>query len=110
MKTFIAILTLVTAIWAHAGDMSEIDLITRETVANAYYLGEDNDGYMEYMYNEIWDMELTDGIEGKCLVTVSGKATTYFNAQTGINSFVVCINRIDHRDFSAYMLSESVLE
>jgi hypothetical protein len=97
-------LTFITNL-SFAGSMKEIDYITRETVANNYYLADDNEGYLDYMFNEIWDLELKEGIEGKCLVITTGIATTYFQG-SGMNRFWVCINKSENGSFTAYMLKD----
>jgi hypothetical protein len=107
MKFFMFFVFLFVTQFSIAGTMKEIDYITRETVANQYYLGDDNEGYLEYMFNEIWDLELKDGIENKCLVITTGIATTYFNG-VGMNRFWVCINKLENGEFTAYLLSDQV--
>jgi hypothetical protein len=105
----IALFFVILSFQAHAGGMKEIDLITRETVANAYYTGHDQDEYYDYMDQEIWGVNLEAGIEGKCLVTVTGMATTYTET-IGINKFWVCINKLSNGKFVGYLLKDEIIE
>lgn len=93
-----------------AGEMKKIDYATRETVANEYYNGIDDDGYYDYMMSEVMNLSLEAGIEGKCLVTVSGIATNYYDPEKNMYKFLVCINKKENGDYLGKFLKDELLE
>jgi hypothetical protein len=105
MKTFFIILTLLSISTVFAGEMKKIDTAARETVANAYYTGMDNDGYYDFMYYEIWNAKLEPKKYTGCLVVVSGQTTeTVSNVRYEI-WFKVCINKTTDGDYTGYLLN-----
>lgn len=87
-----------------AGEMKEIDLVTRETVANTYYTGFDDDEYYDFMYSEIWGMKLTASETDKCLVITRGWTTeTVLEERTEVE-FAVCINKLENGVYTGYLL------
>ena len=102
-KTLIALLLTLTFSSVFAGEMKKIDLVTRETVANTYYTGFDQDGYYDFMYSEIWNMELTEGNEN-CLVITKGMTTeTVLEVREEVE-FAVCINKLESGEYTGYLI------
>lgn len=88
----------------HAGEMKKIDMVSRETVANAYYTGFDDDEYYDFMYSEIWGMKLTASETDKCLVITRGWSTeTVLEERTEVE-FAVCINKLENGTYTGYLL------
>lgn len=79
---------------AFAGEMKKIDTVTRETVANAYYTGVDNDGYYDFMYYEIWNVSLKESKRDDCLVITTGMTTETILEEREEVEFAVCINKL----------------
>lgn len=87
-----------------AGEMKEIDYATRETVANAYYTGIDQDEYYDFMYSEIWGVKLNASPTEDCLVITTGWTTeTILNERNEVE-FSVCINKLADGSYSGSLL------
>lgn len=105
MKFLLIIIAMLSMSTAFSGEMKKIDTAARETVANAYYTGSDNDGYYDFMYSEIWNAKLESKKYTGCLVVVTGNTTeTIFNVRSEVQ-FKVCINKQSNGDYTGYLLS-----
>jgi hypothetical protein len=104
MKITMLILTLLLSVSSvFAGEMKKIDQVTRETVANAYYTGFDDDGYYDFMYSEIWNLKLEESKTEKCLVVTTGMTTeTVLEVRTEV-PFKVCINKTEDGSYTGYL-------
>jgi len=105
MKLLTLIIAILSLSSAFAGEMKKIDTATRETVADAYYTGSDNDEYYDFMYSEIWNVELEAKEYSGCLVVVSGFTTETVLDQRSEISFKVCINKDEDGDYNGYLLN-----
>ena len=105
MKFLTLIITFLSFSSVFAGEMKKIDTVTRETVANTYYAGFDNDEYYDFMYSEIWYVQLEEKKYEGCLVVVSGLTTeTILEKRTEVQ-FKVCINKTEDNDYRGYLLN-----
>jgi len=110
MKLLIGLMALSLIISsAFAGDMSEIDIVTRETVANQYYPGVDQEEYLRYMQSEIWNVKIEEGTEPGCLVVVSGTATNLYTPELDEYNFWVCITRDSDRRYYGRILRDELV-
>jgi len=104
MKILTIMMVLFSMSSVFAGEMKKIDTVTRETVANAYYTGIDTDEYYDFMYSEIWGVNLEEKQYEGCLVVVSGWTTeTVLEERTEVE-FKVCINRDGEDYYTGYLL------
>lgn len=103
-STLIALFLTLSISNVFAGEMKKIDMVTRETVANAYYTGIDQDEYYDFMYSEIWGMKLTESTTDKCLVITRGWTTeTVLDERTEVE-FAVCINKLEDGSYTGLLL------
>ncbi len=105
MKLLTLIITLLSFSSVFAGEMKKIDTVTRETVANTYYAGFDNDEYYDFMYSEIWNVKLEEKSYQGCLVVVSGFTTETVLDQKSEVPFKVCINKTVDNYYNGYLLN-----
>lgn len=102
-KLMIALFLILSVSSVFAGEMKKIDLVTRETVANTYYTGFDQDEYYDFMYSEIWNMKLTEGSED-CFVITRGMTTeTVLDVRSEVE-FAVCINKLENGEYTGILL------
>ena len=89
MKFLLAFILL--ANFSFAGIFSEIDIIVKETIINAYTQGYDNN-QLEMSMDDIWALELEESSQ-QCLAVVSGyaKKPSYYGSST--YKFWVCITK-----------------
>lgn len=92
-----------------AGEMKKIDYTTRETVANEYYNGIDDDGYLDFMYYEVMNLNLEEDTTGKCLVNVTGMATNYYDPAKNMYKFIVCITRDEKGNYDGRFVSDELV-
>ena len=105
MKFLTLIITLLSLSSLYAGEMKKVDAVTRETVANTYYTGINNDEYYDFMYSEIWNVKLEATKYEGCLVVVSGFTTETILEERSEVEFKVCINKTANSDYSGYLLN-----
>lgn len=104
MKTTIILTFLLLSISSSfAGEMKKIDTVSRETVANSYYTGMTQDGYYDFMYQEIWNMKLEEKTIEGCLVVVSGFTTEVIIDVRSEIKFNVCVNKVEN-DYTGFLL------
>jgi hypothetical protein len=103
MKLITLMMCLLSLSSVFAGEMKKIDLVTRETVANVYYTGFDQDEYYDFMYSEIWNMQLTEGSED-CLVITRGMTTETILEERSEVEFAVCINKLENGEYTGYLI------
>lgn len=104
MKFVIALITLLSLSNVFAGEMKKIDTVARETVANTYYTGFDQDEYYDFMYSEIWNTKLEEKQTEGCLVVVTGMTTETVLEEREEVSFRVCINKLENGTYTGYLL------
>jgi hypothetical protein len=111
MKLMVVVMTFLLSLSSvFAGEMKEIDLVTRETITQEYYVGYDDGGYIDYMYHEIFNLKLEEPNEGEeCLVVVTGFATDTRYGRVEKN-FWVCINRLDNGSYTGYLLRDEEVQ
>jgi hypothetical protein len=103
MKLALILTALLSLSSVFAGEMKKIDTVARETVANTYYTGFDQDEYYDFMYSEIWNTKLEEKEVEGCLVVVSGWTTeTVLNERSEVQ-FEVCINKTE-KGYTGYLL------
>ena len=98
MKTTIILTFLLLSISSSfAGEMKKIDTVSRETVANSYYTGMTQDGYYDFMYQEIWNIKLEEKTIEGCLVVVSGFTNEVIIDLRSEIKFNVCVNKVENK-------------
>lgn len=101
----LTILVLITSFSSlFAGEMKKIDYATRETVADAYYTGYDQDEYYDFMYSEIWGVKLNESNTEDCLVITTGWTTETVLDEKNEVKFSVCINKLDDGSYTGFLL------
>lgn len=109
LTLFIALFCLsITSVFA--GEMKKIDYTTRETVANEYYNGIDDEGYLDFMQYEVMNLNLEEDTSGECLVIVTGMATNYFDSEKNMYKFWVCITRNEKREYFGRFLRDELVK
>ena len=94
---------------AFAGEMKKIDQATRETVAEQYFAGADQEAYLNYMQFEIWNLNIEEMSEPGCLVVVSGVATNQNTPEIDEYNFWVCITRDAQRNYYGRILRDELV-
>lgn len=99
MKNLILLAMLVIGSIAQAGAFSEIDLVTRETVAKEFRQGFGDIEYNFDIDNDIWSLDLVPvDADEECLAMVTGFARGNGSSGYATYKFWVCITR-DGRGF-----------
>jgi len=94
MHKFILAILVMFSSFASAGAFSEIDLVTRQEVANHFSQGWEDQTFEFDWDHDIWALELEPvGADEECLAMVTGLASNPVGRGGGTYRFWVCITR-----------------
>lgn len=103
MKRIIAIISLFFSIYASA--LSDIDLVVKKTVIEAYTVGS-FEMEMSPEWDDIYGLQFAENDSDQCLLTVTGYTTRpYYDVEF---KFWVCINR-DHKGYNGYLIKDQMI-